>query len=62
MATEDNTAEVTKKLEESSLVKDFVEISFAGRGLKLDKAEDGKTSLVLENPPLRMHSHEANRL
>lgn len=41
MATTDNTKELTKKLEETSLVQDFVEISFAGRGLKLNKAEDG---------------------
>ena len=42
MATGDSTANIVKKLEETSLGKNFVEISFAGRGLKLDKAEDGK--------------------
>lgn len=42
MASGDNIAEVARKIEETSLGKDFVEISFAGRGLKLDKAEDGK--------------------
>ena len=42
MASGDSIAEVEKKIKETSLGKDFVEISFAGRGLKLDKAEDGK--------------------
>ena len=53
MATGDSTADVVKKLEEASLEKNFVEISFAGRGLKLDKAEDGKHfflhSMLLES-------------
>ena len=40
---ENNTEDVTKKLEEASLTLE--EVSFAGQGLKLDKDEDGKIFL-----------------
>ncbi len=40
MAAEE-IANVTKKLEEAKVCKE-AEVSFAGKGLKLNKAEDGK--------------------
>jgi len=56
MATGDSTANVVKKLEETSLGKNFVEISFAGRGLKLDKAEDAEEIVQAINGADKVHA------